>query len=142
MITHSYSGVSLTLVIFLFLSGIGGLSRCVTKCSHAVDVAKNAEKTKDVINGAKNSSRVSKLFHSNQLVEINERVKMKLPGIAERIDDTRGYDHAYAFNEQGDRFFIHAKSELKSEKSLFDQWVNFHKFVLATRVVKLFMVYD
>jgi len=150
MIKHSFSGTSLTLVVLMFLSSIGGCAKLISKCSHsaetashALNAAKNVEKVEELANIEKSMTKISKLFQSYRVINLNKSVTMNLPEITKRIDDTRSYDNIYQVKDEANHFFINTKSEPKTEKSSFEQWVKFRQIAFSTKsILRCFIVYD
>lgn len=150
MVKHSFSVVSLTGAVLMFLSSVGGCAKLISKCartsdaaSHIASGAKNVEKLEDLTHFEKNFSNLQKLFMSYRLIEINKNIKMTLPEITKRIDDTHGYDNIYLVHDEANHFFVNTRSEPKSKAGLYEQWIKFKQIGLATKsILRFFAVND
>jgi hypothetical protein len=140
MINNSISGTSLAFVVLMFLSSFGACTK-LTKCARCVKIAD------DVANNGNDLSNLSleemeRYYHNKNLffnlykkykeAKIGNGLKLLLPDIAKRLNDTRGYDNIFEIQDSAIHFIVQTKNQPKTEKGLFDDWLTFRKKISLT----------
>ena len=141
MVNNSFSGMSLAFVVLMFLASFGACTK-LTKCARSTD------NVGDAINGGrkfKNLEEIKRyrqnleilvsLYKKYKEVKIGNGLKLVLPDIARRIEETRGYDNIFEIRDATNHFLIQTKNQIKSENGLVNDWLTFRQKISLTHTL-------
>jgi hypothetical protein len=142
MINNSISGTSLAFVVLMFLSSFSGCAKLISKCSNCADTAGDIAKSSNKLHNLKdletynhNMKTLVNLYEKYKEVNIGHGLKLVLPDITRRIDDTRGYDNLFEIQDETNHFFVKTKSIPIAQKSQFERWVEFKEIAIQARII-------
>jgi hypothetical protein len=150
MVNNSISGTSLAFVVLMFLSSFSGCAKLISKCSHSAETAgdiansgRKLDNLKDLETYNHNLKTLMNLYEKYKEVNIGNGLKLVLPDITRRIDDTRSYDNIFEIRDGKNHFYINTRTEPISQKSQFDRWVEFKEFANEARImVRSYVFFD
>jgi hypothetical protein len=142
MINNSISGTSLAFVVLMFLSSFSGCAKLISKCNNCADTAGDIAKSSNKLHNLKdletynhNMKTLVNLYEKYKEVNIGHGLKLVLPDITRRIDDTRGYDNLFEIQDETSHFYIQTKNHIKTENSLVEDWLTFRQKISLTRTL-------
>lgn len=134
MINNSISGTSLAFVVLMFLSSFSGCAKLISKCSHSAETAgdiansgRKLDNLADLETYNHNFKTILNLYKKYKEVKIGNSLKLVLPDIARRIDDSHGYDYIFEIHDEANHFYVKTKNQVKTENGLVEDWLTFRQ---------------
>lgn len=141
MVNNSISGTSLAFVVLMFLSSFGACTK-LTRCSRffenvnkICDSNPKDDPYKDLETHNHNLETLIILYEKYKEVKIGNDLKLVLPDIAKRLNDTRGYDNIFEIRDATNHFLIQTKNQTKSENGIVEDWLTFRQKISLTHTL-------